>query len=206
MKRRINQTKLFGALMLMTFFTLVFTSCQKENVIPSESEFSSTTSVDLKQGPDVPEIIAVPAGNRVIWHAYATGVQIYQVQQSTTDPNVYLWVFLAPSATLFSDAGLTHQVGTHYIGPTWKVTTGRKNGEFVVGVKLQGITQDATAVAWLLLQAVPNSDPNYFNEVTYIQRINTAGGLAPTTGADADHLGEQVEIPYTAEYYFFGSN
>lgn len=206
MKRRIIETKIFSALMLMTFFTLVITSCQKENVIPAGSEFSSSISGDLKQGPDVPEIIAVPAGNRVIWHAYATGVQIYQVQQSTTDPNLYLWVFIAPSATLFSDAGFTKEVGSHYAGPTWEVTTGRKNGEFVIGVKLQGITQDVTAVSWLLLQAVPNTDPNYFSEVTYIQRINTAGGLAPATGADADHLGEQAEIPYTAEYYFFGAN
>src|SRR4030095_6489098 len=125
MKKRISETKNIGIAML-TLIALIISSCQKENqVLPGNDLINST---ELKQGPDVPPIIAVPEGNRVIWHTYATGVQIYQVQQSTTDPNLYLWVFIAPSATLFSDAGFTKPVGTHYLGPTWQVTKGRKNG------------------------------------------------------------------------------
>ncbi len=203
MKSRIIKTKTIGFLLLMTLFALGITSCQKEDLILPADNLNNSASVESKKGPEVPNIIAVPAGNRVIWHNYADGVQIYEVQQSLTDPNVYLWVFLEPSATLYSNAGLTEQVGTHFYGPTWQVTTGRRNGEYVVGTKLQAITVDLSAIPWLLLQSVPNTDPNYFNEVTYIQRINTTGGLAPTTGADAAHLGEKAYVPYTAEYYFY---
>jgi hypothetical protein len=39
--------------------------------------------------------------------------------------------------------------------------------------------------------------------VSYIQRLDTAGGLAPTTGCTADHVGEIAEVPYTATYYFY---
>ena len=37
--------------------------------------------------------------------------------------------------------------------------------------------------------------------MTYIQRVNTSGGLAPT---DPGHVvGEQVKVPYAAQYYFY---
>jgi hypothetical protein len=37
--------------------------------------------------------------------------------------------------------------------------------------------------------------------VSYIQRVNTMGGLAPT--APGSYIGVTVDVPYTAEYYFF---
>ena len=37
--------------------------------------------------------------------------------------------------------------------------------------------------------------------MTYIQRVNTVGGNAPTD--PGDFVGEVVEVPYTAEYYFY---
>ena len=42
-----------------------------------------------------------------------------------------------------------------------------------------------------------------FAPTTYIQRVNTTGGLAPATGCDAEHIGAQAAIPYTADYYFY---
>ena len=40
--------------------------------------------------------------------------------------------------------------------------------------------------------------------VAAIQRINTAGGLAPTTGCSASiDVGKKALIPYTADYYFY---
>ena len=37
--------------------------------------------------------------------------------------------------------------------------------------------------------------------MTYIQRVNTVGGLAPAE--PGDFVGQEVEVPYTAEYYFY---
>ena len=36
--------------------------------------------------------------------------------------------------------------------------------------------------------------------VTYIQRINTVGGIRPAPGTV---VGEEARIPYTTEYYFY---
>jgi len=61
-----------------------------------------------------------------------------------------------------------------------------------------------TAIPCLLLQALSTkSGPNGFGiltNTTYIQRLNTAGGVAPTVSCSA---GEQALVPYTADYYFY---
>jgi hypothetical protein len=45
--------------------------------------------------------------------------------------------------------------------------------------------------------------PGFFHRVTYIQRVNTVGGIAPSTaGRD---VGEEARVPYTSEYLFYRS-
>jgi hypothetical protein len=39
---------------------------------------------------------------------------------------------------------------------------------------------------------------------TFIQRLNTVGGLAPSTGCEnSQDLGAKAFIPYTADYFFY---
>ena len=39
---------------------------------------------------------------------------------------------------------------------------------------------------------------------TFIQRLNTAGGLAPSTGcASSSDVGREAFMPYTADYFFY---
>jgi hypothetical protein len=134
--------------------------------------------------------LQVPAGNKVAFHAYAEGVQIYRWDGTS-------WVFVAPEATLFADAGHHGVVGTHYAGPTWESASGSK----VVGTVLERATPDPNAIPWLLLQAKTTEGPGIFDQVTYIQRVNTVGGKAPT--APGDYVGQEVRVPYTAEYFFY---
>jgi hypothetical protein len=64
-----------------------------------------------------------------------------------------------------------------------------------------GCTPDSSAIAWLLLKSNENIGAGIFKNVSYIQRVNTTGGLRPTTpGTD---VGEINEVEYTAEYYFY---
>jgi hypothetical protein len=52
-----------------------------------------------------------------------------------------------------------------------------------------------------LLGAVENDGPGIFHGVTYIQRVNTVGGLAP--GQAGDFVGQEARVPYSADYYFY---
>ena len=62
---------------------------------------------------------------------------------------------------------------------------------------------DPGAIPWLILSAVPTNTvgPGIFERTTYIQRVNTTGGLAPTALPTA--LGQEAQVPYTAEYFFY---
>jgi hypothetical protein len=149
------------------------------------------------RGPDLPPAICgglqVMPGNKVAFHAYALGVQIYRWNGTG-------WGFVAPVANLFADDNYRGQVGTHYAGPTWESNSGSR----VVAARQTSCTPDATAIPWLLLQTVSTDGPGIFSSVTYVQRVNTSGGIAPT--APGPFVGAEVKVPYTAEYYFYRSD
>ena len=145
-----------------------------------------------KRAPDLGDCqdLQVPAGNKVVFHAFGVGVQIYRWDGTS-------WVFVAPEAVLFADAGDDGEVGIHYAGPTWESVSGSK----VVGMVLERCTPDPDAIPWLLLGAVSNEGPGIFARVTFIQRVNTVGGKAPTDPGDVP--GEVANVPYTADYFFY---
>src|SRR5262245_15759541 len=63
--------------------------------------------------------LQVPTGNKVAFHVYAEGVQIYRWNGTS-------WGFVAPAALLFADAAYQGEVGIHYAGPTWESNSGSK--------------------------------------------------------------------------------
>jgi hypothetical protein len=148
------------------------------------------------RAPELPlplcQSIEVQAGNEVASRAYALGVQVYRWNGTS-------WAFVEPVANLYADRGFHGQVGTHYAGPTWESNSGSK----VVARRVAntGCTPDAQAIAWLLLETVTADGPGIFGGVTFIQRVNTTGGIAPA--APGTFVGEEARIPYTAEYYFY---
>ena len=40
-------------------------------------------------------------------------------------------------------------------------------------------------------------------DVTYIQRVNTRGGVAPAMPCDAMTKGSRTTVPYSADYVFY---
>jgi hypothetical protein len=157
---------------------------------------AAVTMFDNDNGPQLPggcESINVPEGNKLSFHVYAKGAQVYRF-------NGVSWDFVAPVATLYAEENFFGEVGTHYVGPHWE----SKSGSKVKAARVQdtGCTPDASAVAWILLKKTETSGAGIFSKVTYVQRTNTTGGVAPTQpGA----LNELREVPYTAVYYFYSA-
>ena len=146
------------------------------------------------RAPEVPARLAVGEGFKVHFHVYAVGVQIYAWTINPTN-GVGSWVFQAPEAVLF-DAD-DNVVGIHYGGPTWET----ESGSIVKGTRIDGVTVDTNAIPWLLLQGRDQEGPGLFARTKYIQRVNTVGGLAPSTPGTT--AGQIAEVPYLAEYYFY---
>lgn len=134
--------------------------------------------------------LRVEAGNKVVAHGFARGVQIYRWDGTS-------WQFVAPEAVLYADAGLHGEICLHFAGPTWESNSGSR----VVGTMIDQCTPDPDSIPWLLLGAVFTEGPGIFQDVTFIQRVNTVGGKAPTEpGA---FPGEIAKVPYTADYFFY---
>ena len=201
MKKTIS--KIIGTIMLTATFTLAITSCKKEQNASSNSISSNAQTISTCS--TIPDTLKVPAGNKFVLQAFARGFQIYEVKRSATDPNVFVWVNIAPLADLYATPDFKNLLIHHFAGPTWEFLKGPFKGEKVVATKVSGVTPDPTAIQWLLLKADPTRS-SAGNKITFVQRICTAHGLAPTTGNDEAHLGQKDSIPYTASYLFYTKN
>ncbi|MCI0361563.1 MAG: DUF3455 domain-containing protein [Planctomycetaceae bacterium] len=134
--------------------------------------------------------LRVEEGHKVAFRAYAEGVQIWSWNGAS-------WDFLRPEAVLYAGADDDELFGIHYAGPTWE----SDSGSYVVGAVVDRATPNPDAIPWLLLKGVESGGPGIFDGVTFIQRVNTVGGKAPAY--DGDFPGEEVGVPYTADYYFY---
>ena len=156
--------------------------------------------------PPVPPSLETPEGATVKLHAHAVGAQIYTCTATggaTADggadagATTYAWVLKAPDAKLFDAAGT--QVGTHGAGPSWTWRDGSvANGAKVIEVNAPA----ADAISWLLLRVTSTTGAGMLSDVTYVQRLNTAGGRAPATGCDSTTVGTETRVGYSADYYF----
>jgi hypothetical protein len=136
----------------------------------------------------VPADIQPPAGHKQVLTAHAIGVQIYAC-------NGTAWTLTAPRANLYHGRRF---VASHFAGPTWM----HRDGSHVVGALAKPFPVAGT-IPWLLLSATATGTGPYGGTlagVTYIQRVNTTGGVAPALPCTA---GRVAEVPYTADYRFF---
>jgi hypothetical protein len=137
-------------------------------------------------GERVPADLVPPAGN-VLAAAYpARGVQIYQCTAGA-------WTFVEPSAAL-QERGRT--VIIHFRGPSWESI---EDGSLVEGA-VAASSPVPGSVPQLLLRAAKNRGDGVLGRVTYIQRLATRGGAAPTGACAA---GATESVAYQALYRFF---
>jgi hypothetical protein len=146
-------------------------------------EAAARADADQRQ---VPEPIRVPAGNRRIAVLPARGVQTYQCAAGA-------WTFLQPDAIL-RHHGRAEVL--HSKGPVW---TSAEDGSSVTAAA-QANSPVPNAIPQLLLKSTGNRGPGLLGNVTYIQRLNTTGGVAPS-GPCTD--GATASIRYTADYAFW---
>lgn len=154
---------------------------------------------------DVPALIAVPEGTTLVRHLHAVGTQNYRCAPSAGENPTYSWVLVTPIADLLNSCGV--KVGSHFAVegsvppiPVWLYEV---DGSSVNGARVDASPVDG-AIPELLLEQVAQSEDGVFSTVTFIQRLDTVGGLAPAANTcDAEHDGLTANVPYTAEYYFY---
>jgi hypothetical protein len=166
--------------------------------------------------PPVPQNLEVPEGNVPFAITSAEGTQNY-ICLVPNGGGPATWTFLGPQATLFN--AQNEQLMTHYLSPnpdenntaraTWRDS---RDTSTVWAVAIQNSSDpayvEAGAIPWLLLRVVgvefgPDFGDRLVN-TTYIQRVNTSGGVAPATGCSGrSDGGKRAMVPYTTQYVFY---
>ena len=176
---------------------------------------------DEVTAPDVPVDIQVPEGHIAFLKGLGVGTQNYACSPSGAG---FAWILFTPEATLFSDVG--KQITTHFnspnpdpsdrntdprvvaVGGAIRATWQHSRDSSIVWAKAVSAVPQPNSIAWVKLEVVGRQDGatggDTLTPTTFIQRVNTVGGLAPFDGcSQLSDVGKKAFIPYTADYFFF---
>jgi hypothetical protein len=125
----------------------------------------------------------------------AEGTQSYRCESGNDGKLV--WKSTGPQAELFDDKH--QQVGTHSksgTGPQWEMM-----GDKIVGTKLhERASARVGSIPELQLSGKCTGSGTIFGKVVMIERLDTEGGIEPTT--EGHKAGDEVKVEYKARYVF----
>ena len=221
----INFGKRTGARMKLLFAGALFLGFTFGSVLQSSAQSIAP--------PTTSDLIKAPVGNVAFLEGHATGTQGYICLPTSAGASTAAWNAnnARPEATLFQNFfGQPFQIITHFLSKdaapipgvapdplpfgsaTWQSSFdsskvwAQKVGSVPAGSEPS--CPNSGSIACLLLQSIGDQEGptggKILAKTTFVQRLNTKGGLAPTDGCftSAD-VGKQALVPYTADYYFY---
>jgi hypothetical protein len=212
LKKSVRVRHLFVAVLVLGCAFGTISTAAAQNVVP----------------PPTPAAIAPPAGNSAYLVGHAQGTQGYVCLPTSTGGTSWTINAARPEATLFVKFfGQDVQIITHFASvnanPNQNATLPVPKGGNAtwqssfdtskVWAKAVGLVTAGSALAscpnsgaipCLLLQSIGNEQGptggKLLANATFVQRLNTNGGAAPTSVCTA---GQTELVPYTADYFFF---
>ena len=175
--------------------------------------------------PPTPGLITPQAGNSAFLVGHAFGTQGYTCLPTGTGGTSWSINPPRPEATLFAEAfGQLVQIITHFTSinqkpkdgvvvplsgnATWQAfDTSRVWAKAIAQIPAGSDPEscpNAGAIPCVLLESVGNqrgpSGGRLLADATFVQRLNTKGGSAPTSACT---VGQTQLVPYSADYYFY---
>src|SRR6266700_1882669 len=194
-------------------------------VLACASTFSVYASAETVTPPPTPTQITPPVGQTAFLEGHAFGTQGYTCLPTTTGATSWAVNPARPEATLFSIVfGQLVQIITHFTSinenPIDKLPPSLSGNVTWQGFDTSRVWAKATgilpassnepscpntgSIPCVLLQSIGNqkgpSGGRLLADTTFVQRLNTNGGAAPTTACT---VGQTQLVPYTADYYFY---
>jgi hypothetical protein len=123
----------------------------------------------------------------------ATGVQIFRCELDRDGPR---WAFRLPEAELRDARG--QPVGHHGANYSFEHVDGSRLIGTIVGYDS---APSSDSVRWLLLRTQPYGQGE-FEKVTYVQRVDTSGGMPPAQ-CSADQANQILRVPFSAKFIFY---
>jgi hypothetical protein len=213
-----------NALENQTTHLIPLIACATALVVALTISLPRRAHADEVTPPSVPAALQVPAGNEAFLVGHAVGTQNYVclpcpnplTPAAMCPASGFAFALFTPQATLFNDAD--KEIITHFFSPnpfesgTIRVTWQDSRDTSTIWAKVNASSSDPAFVApgaipWLLLQVVgAQNGPtggDRLTATTFVQRLNTAGGVAPSTCNSSSDVGGEAFVPYTADYFFY---
>ena len=199
--------------------------------IASAQDKKEEISASSVQSPTTPALITPPAGNSVFLAGHGVGTQGYVCLPTSTGGVSWTVSGARPEATLFVNIfGAAVQIITHFLSPvvnpngigpnpprfgdaTWQSSfdssrVWAQKQHFITAGSDLNSCPNSGAIDCLLLQVIGSDEGptggKLLTKTTFIQRLNTRGGSAPTDSCLVPgEVGKQILVPYSADYFFF---
>lgn len=178
----------FTFLSLLTAIIVLLSSYKKETLT------QSTRTIK------VPAALKTNANEILVASYYGIGTQNYEAQADPVNPSQAKWVFIEPIANLYDAKGKL--IILHSKGPLWQCIA---DGSTVTGSAIVSVPAEVPSqnIPQLLLSNKTNTGNGLFTNVNLIQRLDTKGGIAPTTPPTIAMIGTIIKVPYSALYNFY---
>jgi len=166
---------------------------------PMSAPMGAAMPMPMSYSQDMlPEPVKVPTGHRVAWETVGVGEITYECKPKAGSPAAFEWVFAGPKADLMSRSGAL--LGGYYGPPaTWT----SKDGSKLTGAQLAVAPAGAGNIPFQLVKAHPDLGSGALTGVSYIQRVATQGGVAPSLPCTSEGLGRRETVKYQADYIFW---
>jgi Protein of unknown function (DUF3455) len=146
----------------------------------------------------LPDAVQVPSGHRVALETVGVGSITYECREKANMVGAFEWVFVGPTAVLNSRGGAS--VGKYYGPPaTWEHGDGSK----LTGAQVAVAPAAAGSIPLQLVKANVAMGAGAMTGTTYVQRVATRGGVAPTAVCAVENKGRKEVVKYQADYIFW---
>jgi hypothetical protein len=165
---------------------------------PTETAPAAAPPAAAPEAPARPSLglfskIRAPTEVEPAFELAATGVQIFRCEP---DKDGFRWAFRLPEAELRDARGQV--VAHHGANYSFEDVDGSRLLGTIVGYD-SAPSEDS--VRWLLLRT-QSFGQGELEKVTYVQRIDTAGGMPPTQ-CPADQANQILRVPFSAKFVFY---
>lgn len=159
---------------------------------------SSMSTHSTYSQAELPAAVQVPAGHKVAMETVGIGQITYECRAKKDTAAEHEWVFVGPDAKLQMRNGAV--IGKYWGPPaTWA----NNDGSTVTATQVAVAPAGTGNIPLQLVKANPASGMGAMQGVTYIQRVATQGGVAPSMACGVGNRGSKQVVQYQADYIFW---
>lgn len=145
----------------------------------------------------------IPSGEREVDRLATRGVRSFECRAKQGNASSATWVYTGAESDMLDAQGKT--VGRHtFPPPVWEFSDGSKIAGGAVRARADASVPNAEP--WTLVGTRSTGADGRLSKVTSLQRVNTAGDVAPAMKCDAGSVGSKQRVPFTADFVFFAKS